>query len=477
MSVPRSSPGSVASSRYSVRSASYQPSTGALQGVANSLRRELQPKAARKRFTKYHNVFDGSTAVRSMIALGMCRTASEAVRLGQDLAETGYIHSVKGVGHRFKDTASSLYRFKEWGGAGPNGEVPVPRLEPGTRHSMARSFSGLSVASTASARSSVADALEPDAVRFRDFSPEERGARAVRRTSPSDSQPTRRGETRPAPPRPAGVPTGAAGPGRPLASVSPARGIASNYGVSPGGQAGSSAARAVRAAPSLTALAASLAEASAAAVDNAVIVPRDSLLGMILQWLAIEVIGDAVVAEAAPADVAVVMLRLLLVLGAAHAFCAQVLALPAALLAGDFVAALSAAAMAALVFAGILAAFLSSQTWRAATDPNSLTQQALRAAAAQEARPSPASSATRGEGRPPRPGSARRVLAADSTGSGATSALAGASPAQPAESSATQTPTRPPSTALASPPVLNLSDVMSALQEDTLRQRVAADVE
>lgn len=472
MSVPRTSPGSVASSRYSVRSASYQPSTGALQGVASSLRRELQPKAARKRFTKYHNVFDGSTAVRSMIALGMCRTASEAVQLGQDLAETGYIHSVKGPGHRFKDNTSSLYRFKEWGGAGPNGEVPVPRLEPGTRHSMARSSSALSVASTASAHSSVAGSLEPDAVRFREFSPEERGMRAVGRTSPSDWQPARRADVHPAPPRPASAATaatGATGPGRALPGVSPARGIAGGYGVSPGGQPGSGAPRAGRAAPNLTALAASLAEASAAAVDNAVIVPRDSLLGMILQWLAIEVIGDAVVAEAAPADVAVVILRLLLVLSAAHAFCGQVLALPTALVMGDLGAALSAAAVAALVFGGVLAAFLSSQTWRAATDPNSLTQQALRAAA-QEARSSPVSAATRGEGRPPRPGSARRVLATDSTGSGA-------APVPDMPSSGTQTPTRPPSTAQASPPVLNLSDVMSALQENSLRQRPATSLD
>jgi len=86
---------------------------------------------SRSLFTgRFERCFRGSEGVAALLSLRFCRSADEAVRFGNDLVEYGYIVSVKGVGHRFKNKPASLYRFWRDGGAGKEGEVAVPGPSP-----------------------------------------------------------------------------------------------------------------------------------------------------------------------------------------------------------------------------------------------------------------------------------------------------------------------------------------------------------
>lgn len=99
----------------------------------------------------FERCFRGSDAVTALISRGFCRNEEEAITLGNDLVERGFIVSVKGLGKRFKGKAQSLYRFWRDGGAGRKGEVVVPGPSPtGERVApIASGTSGESVASSA----------------------------------------------------------------------------------------------------------------------------------------------------------------------------------------------------------------------------------------------------------------------------------------------------------------------------------------
>ena len=92
--------------------------------------------------------FRGSEGVAALLSLRFCRSSEEAVRFGNDLIEYGFIVSVKGVGHRFKNKPSSLYRFWRDGGAGKAGEVAVPGPSPTGAQVSRLHADGMSMAST-----------------------------------------------------------------------------------------------------------------------------------------------------------------------------------------------------------------------------------------------------------------------------------------------------------------------------------------